>query len=142
MKTNLISILVIFMLVLVSCDETKINEIPEQDDKYKIVTPTQEEINEINDRMLPILGMYWSDYDCTIDSIYDDMFNFNHLQYIFPEYNEEVTKYIAEPLVYSLGKFPLWDTLVNENDPLGKFPKIPEEGYDENGNIDEYLISS
>ena len=140
MKTKLIPLLLVLLLTLVSCKETQITEISESNDKYKIVTPTQTEIEKIYDRMLPILAMHHSDYNCHSDNIYYDLFDFSLVDYVYPWYEDEVTKYIAEPLIHSSFGIPMWYVLVNENDPLGKFPKIPEEGYDENGNVDEDII--
>lgn len=109
---------------------------------YKIVPATEQEIEEIGYRLLPILGMYQKDYNCYYDSIYDDMFSYNILEYIYPDYDEEVEKYIAEPLYKSERGIVRWSKLIYENDPLGKFPPIPKELYNEDGEVDEKLAYS
>lgn len=105
--------------------------------EYKLVTPTQEEFDEIDERLNPILSMFFSDYDCEKDNIYDLLISYNHLDYAYPIYNDEVAEYIAKPLgINTENDFWFWDiTGIYKDDPLKIFP-IFKEVYDDNGNID------
>lgn len=104
--------------------------------EYHLVTPTQEELDEIAVRLDPILSMYLSDYDCEKDNIYQVLFSYDHLDYVYPKYDNEVAEYIAKPLVVnSENNFCLWDISgIYGKDPLNKF-SIPDEVYDEDGNV-------
>ncbi len=105
--------------------------------EYKLVTPTQEELDEIAVRLDPILSMCSSDYDCQKDNIYEILFSYDHLDYAYPEYDDEVAEYIAKPLVVNTeNNFYLWDVSgIYHKDPLNKFA-IPDEVYDEDGKVD------
>ena len=105
--------------------------------EYKLVTPTQEELDEIAVRLDPILSMCSSDYDCQKDNIYEVLFSYDHLDYVYPEYDDEVAEYIAKPLAINTeNNFWFWDVIgIYEDDPLKKFP-ISEVLYDDEGNID------
>ncbi|MBE6680888.1 MAG: hypothetical protein E7600_01205 [Ruminococcaceae bacterium] len=125
-----------------SCSETKVTEtkVAEKKNEYRLVTPTQEELDEIVPRLEPILSMFHKDYDCTKDNIYEYMFHYDHLDYVYPEYDSEIEAFVAEPFGVSDAGFVFWyEYGIPENDPLGKFPKIRDEIYDENGNVNEDL---
>ena len=85
MKTKLFSLLIVLTVCLVSCGENSVGK-QEQNRKseetYKIVTPTKEEIDEIAERLNPILSTYFEDYDSESDNIYYELFGYNHLSYI------------------------------------------------------------
>lgn len=110
---------------------------PVKKQEYKLVTPTQEEFDEITERLGPILSMFFFDYDCKKDNIYEFLFSYDHLGYVYPEYDDEVTEYIAKPLaIYSKNNTRFWDVVgIYEDDPLKVFP-ISDVSYDENGNLD------
>ena len=110
------------------------------ENKYKLEVPTQQELSEMVQRLDPILSMFHSDYDSSVDNIYEYMFDYNQLDYVYPVYDDEVKKYITEPIVVSeYGNMYWCEWNIPQNDPLGKFPKIRDEVYDENGNISEDL---
>lgn len=110
---------------------------PLKKQEYKLVTPTQEEFDEIAERLNPILSMFLFDYDCEKDNIYEFLFSYDHLGYVYPEYDNEVAEYIAKPLAVNFEKNTwFWDiTEIYEDDPLKLFP-ISDVSYDENGNLD------
>lgn len=97
---------------------------PVKEQKYKLVTPTQEELDEIAVRLDPILSMFLFDYDCEKDNIYEFLFNYDHLGYVYPKYDDEVTEYIAKPLSINVeNKTLFWDiTSIYKDDPLRVFP--------------------
>lgn len=132
-------ILFLFTTILISLTSC----ISQSDDQtHKLVTPTQQELDEITSRLDPIFSMFHSDYDSSVDNIYEYMFDYNQLDYVYPYYNDEVKKYIAEPCIVSEYGNMLWyEWNIPQNDPLGKFPKIRDEVYDENGNISEDLAN-
>lgn len=113
-----------------------VNE-PEKELAYKIVPATEQEIEEIGDRLYIAVGMYFDDYDYTVDNIYDSLFEYNKMGYIEPKYDQEVTQYICEPYYYTDYGLARWDEAITEEDPLSLFGEIPEEIYDENGNYNE-----
>lgn len=104
---------------------------------YKIVPATEQEIEEIGDRLYIAVGMYFDDYDYTVDNIYNSLFEYNKLGYIEPKYDQEVTQYICEPFFYTDYGLACWDEVITEEDPLSRFGEIPAEIYDENGNYNE-----
>ena len=110
---------------------------PVKKQEYKLVTPTQEEFDEIAERLNPILSMFIFDYDCEKDNIYEFLFVNDRFYYGYPEYDEEVAEYIAKPLAVNFENgFLFWDVVgICEDDPLSKFP-ISDVAYDENGNLD------
>ena len=144
LKTKIADISVIILTILLfftSCIPQKTTDEPVPVDlakkqEYKLVTPTQEELDEIAVRLDPILSMYLSDYDCKKDNIYKTLFSYDHLDYVYPKYDNEVAEYIAKPLVVnSENNFCLWDISgIYSKDPLNKF-SIPDEVYDEDGNV-------
>ncbi len=105
--------------------------------EYKLVTPTQEEFDEITERLNPILSMFLFDYDCEKDNIYEFLFVNDRFYYGYPEYADEVAEYIAKPLAINTeNNFWFWHIVgIYEDDPLKIFP-ISEVSYDENGNLD------
>lgn len=109
--------------------------------EYKLVTPTQEEFDEIAKRLDPILSMFFHDYDCEKDNIYEFLFSHDHLDYAYPEYDDEVTEYIAKPLAINTeNNFLFWNLLgVYKDDPLKHF-SIREALYDNEGNVDSDRI--
>ena len=136
--TNLITILLLSSLLFISCT---VNDVLKSEEEYRLVTPTEEEISEIIPRMDYLFSMFHYDYDCTKDNIYEYMFDYDHLGYVYPHYDEEFKEFIAEPfLVSETSGYMFWDECgIPENDPLGKFPKIPDGAYDENGDVSEEL---
>lgn len=144
-KTKTSGLLVLIFMVMicfVSCtprQESILQELTvfEKTQEYKLVTPTQEELDEIAVRLEPILSMFLFDYDCEKDNIYELLFVNDHLCYGYPKYDEEVAKYIAKPLaVNTENNFLFWDVVgIYKDDPLKIFP-ISEVAYDENGNLD------
>lgn len=135
---NIFILFVIFILFLFSsCTATKVAE---TEGEFRFVAPTQQELSEIVPRLDPILSMFHKDYDCTKDNIYEYMFHYDHLDYVYPEYDSEIEAFVAEPFGVSDAGFVFWyEYGIPENDPLGKFPKIRDEIYDENGNVNEDL---
>lgn len=142
-KIAVFSVIVLtILLCFTSCTSWQASDVqaPEGSEKkqeYKLVTPTQKELNEIAVRLDPILSMYLSDYDCEKDNIYEVLFSYDHLGYVYPEYDDEVAEYISKPLVVNTeNNFCLWDVSgIYHKDPLNKFA-IPDEVYDEEGNVD------
>ena len=145
-KTKTAGLLVLIFMVMicfVSCtprQESILQELTvfEKTQEYKLVTPTQEELDEIAVRLEPILSMFLFDYDCEKDNIYELLFVNDHLCYGYPKYDEEVAKYIAKPLaVNTENNFLFWDVVgIYKDDPLKIFP-ISEVAYDENLDIDK-----
>ena len=134
----LMLMILVTLLTLTSCKVDYENKVHKQDvPKYRIVEPTQEELGEITNRLDYILSMFHKDYDCKNDNIYEYLFVHNNLDYVYPQYDEEVSEYISPPLRYrESGSMSWYIYEIPQNDPLGKFIKIREEFYDENGNID------
>ncbi len=133
--------IVIFSLVFQNFSFGKREEIRYQEKlTYKIVEPTQEEIEEIPERLGYVLGMVDGDYNCLSDDMYANLFTVNKLDYVYPEYDDEVAKYIAPPLSSGYSGEPCWDEVVYEKDPLGMFGEIPESAYDKNGDFDMDLV--
>jgi len=111
----------------------------QEENDYKLVQPDRGELQMIPCDLEYILSMFHEDYDCTKDNIYDYLFHCNHLDYVYPNYLDTVV-FESEPLQESKWGSSRWYLLdVPQKDPLGKFPEIPEEVYDENGNIDTDL---
>ena len=123
--------------------DTQIQEIAEtvlQQEKtdYKLVQPDWSDFQAISYDLRHILSFFHSDYDCTKDDIYDYLFQYNHLDCVYP--NDDDVVFVSEPLRESEWDYMRWSLYDDpENDPLGKFPPIPREIYDENGNIDRYF---
>ena len=135
-KISYLAILSAIVLVcFTSCMTRQVGT--EKKQEYKLVTPTQEEFDEITTRLNPILTMFCFDYDCEKDNIYEFLFSNDHLGYVYPEYSAEVSEHIAKPLVINPeNNFYFWEVVgIHEDDPLKKFP-ISEVAYDENGNLD------
>lgn len=105
--------------------------------EYKLVTPTRDELDEIVIRLDPILSMFSHDYDSEKDNIYEFLFSYDHLDYVYPEYDDEVSKFIAKPFAINTENNSwFWDIYgIYQKDPLNKFA-IPDEVYDKNGNVD------
>lgn len=110
----------------------------EVDDTYKIVTPTQNELNEIEFRLSPILSTHFDNYDCSSDDMYNNLFSYNQLKYICPDYEEKIAKFVDKPLDFLYGN-AFWSITVYENDPLGMFGEISPKAYDKNGKFDKDL---
>ena len=129
-------ITIIFMILslLTSC---VVKDISAREDAYRMVMATEEELSEIVPRLDPILSMFHRDYNCEKDNIYEYMFQINMLDYVYPEYDEEVEKFIAEPYSVSDVGFMFWyESDIPQNDPLLKFGKIPEQVFNESGSVD------
>lgn len=144
LKTKITGLLVIVFMVLLcftACapHQESIEQVPTDSKKteYKLVMPTQKELDEIGIRLDPILSMFSHNYDCEKDNIYEFLFSHDHLSYTYPEYDDEVTKYIAKPLATNgENNCRFWDISgIYQKDPLNKF-KIPDEVYDKSGSID------
>ena len=125
------------LFVLSSCAETKVAEAK---NKYRLVAPTQNELDEIVPRLAPILSMFHKDYDSACDNIYEYMFHYDHLDYVYPHYENEVKVFIDEPCYISDSGYMSWcEYEIPKDDPLNRFPKIRDEIYDEDGNVNEDL---
>ncbi len=111
------------------------------EDKYKIVTPTEEEMGEIELRLNPIFSTYFDNYDYSSEDMYNNLFSYNQLKYVCPEYKEEIAKFVDRPLDFPYGN-ACWSITVYGNDPLGVFGKISEKAYDDNGKVDIDLAYS
>lgn len=110
----------------------------QEETDYKLVQPDWSDLQTISYDLLHILSFFHSDYDCTKDDIYDYLFHYNHLDCVYP--NDDDVVFVSEPLQDSKWDYMRWSLYdVPQKDPLGKFPKIPQEIYDENGNIDRYF---
>lgn len=128
----LFAITVFLSIFLLSCGiHDNNNEVT-----YKIVPPTEKEIDEITESLDPILSTYFDDYDYLSDNMYNNLFSYNRLKYIVPKYEEQIAEFIAEPLEYLYGELSRWDVVVYDKDPLGRFGEISDIVFDENGNID------
>lgn len=116
-----------------------VEETPLQNDiTYKFVSPTDEELANIHEMLYPILEGWFEDYDSLSDNAYDRIFKHNILYNTYPfNLDEQIEKYVA-PATRKRDKNCFWDELILENDPLGKFEKIPEELYDEKGKVDQF----
>ena len=66
-----------------------------QSGDFPLTTPTEQEIGEIAVRLDPILSMFHKDYDCEKDNIYNYLFCYDHLDYVYPNYDKEVKEYIS-----------------------------------------------
>ena len=107
---------------------------------YKLVQPNRGELQAIPYDLLDILSFFHDDYDCTKDNIYDYLFSNNRLECVYP--NDDDVVFVSEPLQDSEWDYMRWSLYdVPQKDPLGKFPEIPHEIYDENGNIDRYFAA-
>lgn len=108
---------------------------------YKLVKPDRGELQMISSDLESILSFFHNDYDCTKDNIYDYMFKYNQLDYVYPNYLDTVV-FNSQPLRDAESGCSRWYLpAVPQKDPLGKFPEIPQEIYDENGNIDLYFAT-
>ena len=109
---------------------------------YNLVEPTKEELLQVEARLGTIFGMNEKDYDSGTDNMYEHLFEWNWLAEVAPEYNNEIEEYIELRMrtITSTGQ-GAWNYTVYENDPLGRFDKIPEYAYDENGVVDESLLN-
>ncbi len=125
--------------------DTQIQQIMEyllrqENPDYKLVQPEWNELQMIPCDLNYILSMFHNDYDCTKDNIYDYLFHYNHIDYVYPQCDYYFEKYVSKPLEYSETGYRYWYLLgVPEQDPLEKFPEIRQEFYDENGNLDTDL---
>ena len=123
--------------------DTHIQQITEylshqEDVDYKLVKPEHSELQMIPFALEYILMFFHNDYNCTKDNIYDFLFRYNHLNCVYP--NDYDKSFVSQPLEDSEWGIMRWCILdVPQKDPLGKFPEIPGEIYDENGNIDRYV---
>ncbi len=105
---------------------------------YKLVQPNSDELQMISSDLEYILSFFHNDYDCINDNIYNYLFGYNHLNCVYPNNYNKV--FLSEPLQDSEWGYMRWSLYdVPQKDPLGKFPEIPQEIYDENGNIDRYF---
>ena len=104
---------------------------------YKLIEPQWDDFQLIPNDLDYILSMFQSDYDCTKDDIYDYLFSYNHLDYVYPNYFRDIT-FVSEPLQPTEPSYMRWSLYeVPQRDPLERFPDIPHAIYDENGNIDK-----
>ena len=126
--------------------DTQIQQITEyllrqENPDYKLVQPDRSELQMIPCDLNVILSFFHNDYDCTEDDIYNYLFKYNWLDCVYPNYLDTVV-FESEPLRDSEWGSSRWYLLdVPQKDPLGKFPQIPQEIYDENGNIDRYFAA-
>lgn len=112
----------------------------QEETDYKLVQPDWSDLQTLSYDLLHILSFFHSDYDCTKDNIYDYLFQYNHLDSVYP--NDDDVVFVSEPLQDSKWDYMRWSLYdVPQKDPLGKFPEIPQEIYDENGNIDRYFAA-
>ena len=66
---------------------------------YKLVEPTQEELEEICDKLGRISVASTKNYNFETDNTYQYIFYWNELEHFYvPRYDEEIAKYIAEPV--------------------------------------------
>lgn len=125
--------------------DTQIQQITEyifrQDNlDYKLVQPNRGELQAISYDLLDILSFFHDDYDCTKDNIYDYLFSHNRLGCVYP--NDDDVIFVSKPLQDSEWDYMRWSLYdVPQKDPLGKFPEIPQEIYDENGSINRYFAT-
>ena len=145
---KLLSIFLAFLMLtsLFSCEDVNVSDDVGTDEgneeiTYKLVEPTAEELEDVNDRLKYIFGMFYGEYDYITDDIYSELFSVNKLDFVYPEYYDEVTEYIAPPLSSGYQGEPRWDEVVYEEDPLGMFGEIPREAYDESGIFDIKLAN-
>ena len=142
MKIKLLCLLSALTLCVAGlCACTQEDKTSRENDKYKLVEATQEDFDKIIYQLEPILAMYLDDYNYETENPYDNLFYFNVLDWVYPACEEEIEKYIAEPLKKhsnEYGTFRDWHEMIAQEDPLGKFGKIPEGAYDESGVYDEY----
>lgn len=128
--------------VICSCDNSN-SGTSENDNpaviEYKLVKPTEEDLDNLVIELRDPLGMHQYDYDCETDNTYEHMFLTNDLWYVYPDNERSVATNIAEPLNYYYNSYPsspCWHLLFYENDPLLKFGAIPEECYNDEGFVD------
>ena len=110
--------------------------------EYRIVQPTQAELDEILPRLDLVFSTFHDDYDSSSDNIYNYLFDYDYLsEFVYPQYKEEAKQYVAPPMSYYEGDTskPRWYKSVKAEDPRGKYPKLVEEILDENGKIDYEL---
>jgi hypothetical protein len=107
---------------------------------YTLVEPTHAELQSIQNKLGVISATTIDDYNCETDNAYQILFYWNELDYHkVPPYNEELKKYICEPVYVSEYDVEFWNKTYYENDPLGRFGDLSPKIFDENGVFDEYL---
>ena len=146
LKLSILSLLLV-LLIFSSCtakdnsNNTQIVEaVPKQEySVFKLVRPTDAELQSIPIDLEYILSYFHQNYDYTKDNIYDYLFRYNHLNanVCSNDYNVAFESQPLQPSEYGRWQWFLLD--VPQKDPLGKFPEIPQEIYDKNGNIDRYF---
>lgn len=123
--------------------DTHIQQIAEyfsqqENPSYKLVQPECGELQMIPSDLEYILSFFHDDYDCTKDNIYNYLFSYNRLNCVYPNDYDKV--FVSQPLQDSEWGSMKWYLLdVPQKDPLGKFPEISQEIFDENGNVDRYF---
>lgn len=143
MRVLKILLVILFVCVFIcSCDNLHIIT-GESDNltvmEYKLVKPTEQELENLINELSDPLGMHQNDYNCETDNTYEHMFLSNDLLYVYPDNERSVIKYIAKPLNYYYTKYPsspCWFLNFYEDDPLLKFGEIPKECYNDDGFVD------
>ena len=142
-KLCFIFLIIFTTLMLCSCTLTEIPSeeiLPEDEPNYKIVTPTEKEIEELAERFEAVLSSSL-DYDCKTDNVYERLIYLWDIRNVVPEYLEEIKRNIAIPFnERENAEYSSWEKYVYENDPLGCFDEIPSECYDENGIVQMDLV--
>jgi len=136
MKIRIVLAVTLLLSTLTSCDAS----LQANDQIFVAVTPNQQELEQIPEKLDVILGTHFRDYNCTKDNAYENSFSINHLRSVIPQYESEIEQHIAQPLDYydtSSDSLPQWQIFVPQNDPFGKFPKIHESVFNKNGGTDE-----
>lgn len=107
---------------------------------YKLVEPTQAELEEISDKLGIISVASTNNYNFETDNAYQYLFHWNELEYFYvPRYDAEIAKYISEPVYFTENGKGFWDNTYYEKDPLGRFGELSPRIFDENGVFDESL---
>lgn len=107
---------------------------------YTLVEPTQAELEKIRNKLGIISATIIGDYDCETNNAYQHLFHWNELEYFYiPPYDEEIAKYISEPVRISEYGIEFWDKTFYEKDPLGRFGDLSPKIFDEDGIFDEDL---
>jgi len=137
MKSKVLLTILLFTTTLISLTSC----ISQSDDQtYKLVAPTQAELEQMPEKLNTILGTHFRDYDHNSDNAYKNIFCVNHLRSVVPECENEIEKYVAQPLDYhdtDSKSIPEWQIFEECNDPLGKFKPIHKAVWNENGGTSE-----
>lgn len=103
---------------------------------YKLVKPKWDELQMISSELDYIFSFFHDDYDCSKDNMYNYLFRYTLLNSVYPNVHNKV--FVSQPLQDSKQGNMRWCLLeIPQKDPLGRFPEIPRDIYDENGNIDK-----